>query len=265
MDIKKLRSILKREEGTKLDFKLKLELWNETGKKELAKDVCAIANSNGGRGYIIVGIEDKTKRIIGIEDSDKFKEEQIQQIITSRCEPPIPIEINFVEIENKEICVICIYDGEQKPYQVRENGAFYIRRGSTTDVMRKQELIAAFEENLNLTIETCPVMRSDDSMLNMELVNTYFKKKGIQINEENKKLVSELVDKNKQLIEEKEYKLQVENQSKYLKEENLLIKEEVRLIAEENNKLKAELDLERNQSVMERLLRRKTSSSQNNF
>ena len=44
MDIKKLRSILKREEGTKLDFKLKLELWNETGKKELAKDVCAIAN-----------------------------------------------------------------------------------------------------------------------------------------------------------------------------------------------------------------------------
>ena len=189
MDIKKLRSILKREEGTKLDFKLKLELWNETGKKELAKDVCAIANSNGGRGYIIVGIEDKTKRIIGIEDSDKFKEEQIQQIITSRCEPPIPIEINFVEIENKEICVICIYDGEQKPYQVRENGAFYIRRGSTTDVMRKQELIAAFEENLNLTIETCPVMRSDDSMLNMELVNTYFKKKGIQINEENKKFL----------------------------------------------------------------------------
>ncbi len=85
------------------------------------------------------------------------------------------------------------------------------------------------------------------------------------LNEENKKLVSELVDKNKQLIEEKEYKLQVENQSKYLKEENLLIKEEVRLIAEENNKLKAELDLERNQSVMERLLRRKTSSSQNNF
>ena len=189
MNENKLRNLIKKNEYEKLDFKLKLELWNETGKKELAKDVCAIANSNGGRGYIIVGIEDKTKRIIGIEDSDKFKEEQIQQIITSRCEPPIPIEINFVEIENKEICVICIYDGEQKPYQVRENGAFYIRRGSTTDVMRKQELIAAFEENLNLTIETCPVMRSDDSMLNMELVNTYFKKKGIQINEENKKFL----------------------------------------------------------------------------
>ena len=79
------------------------------------------------------------------------------------------------------------------------------------------------------------------------------------------KLSFELDEANKKNKEEKEYKLQVENQSKYLQEENLLIKEEVRLIAEENNKLKAELDLERNQSVMERLLRRKTSSSQNNF
>ncbi|MBE6071914.1 MAG: ATP-binding protein [Clostridium butyricum] len=189
MDIRKLNSILKREEGPKLDFKLRLELWNETGKKELAKDVCAIANSNGGRGHIIIGIEDKTKRIVGINDEDMFKEEQVQQIITSRCEPPIPIEVEFIEIEKKKVCVICIYDGEQKPYQVRENGAFYIRRGSTTDVMRKQELVAAFEENLSLTIETCPVMRSDESMLNMNLVTTYFEKKGIKINEENRKFL----------------------------------------------------------------------------
>jgi len=118
-----------------------------------------------------------------------FKEEQVQQIITSRCEPPIPIEVEFIEIEKKKVCVICIYDGEQKPYQVRENGAFYIRRGSTTDVMRKQELVAAFEENLSLTIETCPVMRSDESMLNMNLVTTYFEKKGIKINEENRKFL----------------------------------------------------------------------------
>ncbi len=186
MDLKKLKSLLKREEGPKLDFKMRLELWNETGKKELAKDVCAIANSKGGRGYIIVGIEDKTKRIIGLKKDEIFKEEQVQQIITSRCEPPIPIKVEFMNMENKQIAVIAIYDGEQKPYQVRDNGAFYIRRGSTTDVMRKQELIAQFEENLSLTLETCPVMHSDESMLNMKLVETYFSKKGISITKENK-------------------------------------------------------------------------------
>ncbi|NMF07014.1 AlbA family DNA-binding domain-containing protein [Clostridium beijerinckii] len=189
MDSKKLLSLIKREEGTKLDFKLKLELFYETGKKELTKDICAIANSSGGRGYIIVGVEDKTKNIIGIQENDMFKEEQIQQIITTRCEPPIPIEVDFVEIKNKKIGVISIYDGGQKPYQVRDNGAFYIRRGSTTDVMRKQELIVLLEENLSLTIETCPLIKSSIDILNMELVNRYFSKKGIEINEENKRFL----------------------------------------------------------------------------
>ncbi|MVX65192.1 ATP-binding protein [Clostridium chromiireducens] len=189
MDSKKLLSLIKREEGTKLDFKLRLELFYETGKKELTKDICAIANSGGGRGYIVVGVEDKTKKIVGLEEEDLFKEEQIQQIISTRCEPPIPIEVDFIEIKNKRIGVISIYDGGQKPYQVRENGAFYIRRGSTTDVMRKQELITLFEENLSLTIETCPLIKSSVDILNMELVNKYFDKKGIKINNENKRFL----------------------------------------------------------------------------
>lgn len=189
MDSKKILSLIRKDEGIKLDFKLKLELYYETGKKELTKDICAIANSSGGRGYIIVGIEDKTKKIIGIEENDLFQEEQIQQIVATRCEPPIPIKVDFIDIKNKKIGVISIYDGGQKPYQVRENGAFYIRRGSTTDVMRKQELIALFEENLSLTIETCPLIRSSIDILNMELVNKYFNKKGIEVNEENRKFL----------------------------------------------------------------------------
>lgn len=189
MDKKKLMSLIRKEEGPKLDFKLKLDLSNEMGKKELTKDICAIANSNGGRGYIIVGIQDKTKKIFGINNNNLFTEEQIQQIITSRCEPPIPLQVDFLFVDNKKISVISIYDGGQRPYQVRENGAFYIRRGSTTDTMRKQELIALLEENLNLTIETCPLMRSDISMLNMDLVKKYFENKGIILTEENKEFL----------------------------------------------------------------------------
>ena len=66
MNKKKLLSLIKQREGTKLDFKLQIDISSESGKKELAKDVCAIANSRGGRGYLIIGIEDRTKRIIGI-------------------------------------------------------------------------------------------------------------------------------------------------------------------------------------------------------
>jgi len=143
MDTKKIMSIIKRQEGLKLDFKQKLSLDFESGKKELAKDICAIANSKGGRGYIVVGVEDKTKELIGLDESEVFTEEQVQQIISSRCEPPIPISVDEYNIREKRICIITIYDGEQKPYQLKENGAFYIRRGSTTDTMRKQELVEA--------------------------------------------------------------------------------------------------------------------------
>ncbi|WP_066894063.1 AlbA family DNA-binding domain-containing protein [Clostridium nigeriense] len=191
MDSKKLLSLIKKEEGIKLDFKLKLSLEHESSKKEIAKDICAIANSRGGRGYIIVGIEDKTKKVIGLEEGDVIREEQLQQIIASRCEPPIPIAVDNIFIGSKKLCIITIFSGDQKPYQIRENGAFYIRRGSTTDTMRKQELIEAFEENLDFFMETAMINKSDSSFLNEDLIKNYFKNKGIEINDDNKDFLLE--------------------------------------------------------------------------
>ena len=185
MDLKKISILLKRDEGTKLDFKQKMDILIESGKKELAKDICAIANSRGGRGYIIIGVEDKTKRIVGINASE-FKEEQFQQIISSRCEPPIPISIEYVVYQSKNLAIITIYDGGQKPYQIRENGAFYIRRGSTTDTMRKDELISCLQENLSLNIETMPIISSDINSLNFDIINKYFLNKGILVNDNNR-------------------------------------------------------------------------------
>lgn len=185
MNKKKFFSLLKSNEGVKLDFKLQLDLTIETGKKELAKDICALANSKGGRGYLIIGIEDKTKRIVGI-DKDSITEEQIQQIVSSRCEPPIPINLEFINHEGKDLAIITIFQSNHKPFQFRENGAFYIRRGSTTDTMRKQELITAFQESMNLDIELAPVVKSSIEDLDLNLVFKYYKQHGIEINEENK-------------------------------------------------------------------------------
>lgn len=191
MDRKKLNSLIKREEGQKLDFKLKLDLVSDSGKKEFAKDICAIANSGGGRGYIVVGVRDKSKRLEGIKKEDIFSEEQVQQIISSRCDPPIPLIVDFLNIDGKVIGVITICDGEQKPYQIKEHGIFYIRRGSTTDVMRRSELIAAFEENMELTVETSSVIRSNVNMLDDNLLKLYFRQKGIELNDENRDFLLE--------------------------------------------------------------------------
>ncbi len=185
MDKKKFLNLLKKSEGPKLDFKQCIEIDTDSGRKELAKDVCAIANSRGGRGYLIIGVEDKTKNILGLENID-FTEEKIQQIISSRIEPPIPVSLEFIEYENKKVAVINIYDGPQKPYQMRDNGAFYIRRGSTNDTMRKQEIASALQENLNLNVEVCPIPHSNINCIDKELVDRYFFSQGINVNDENR-------------------------------------------------------------------------------
>ncbi len=174
MDIQKLKQLLSREEGEKLDFKAELNLTTESEKKELVKDVTAIANSRGGRGHILYGVADKTKTIIGI-DPTIFQEEQIQQIIYNRTDPPVPVSLDLVQIEEKIVAVLSIFRSRHAPHQIIQSGAFYIRRGSTTDYARRSELASMMQENGLLTFETVVVKDADLEALDFERINHFFK------------------------------------------------------------------------------------------
>lgn len=69
-----------------------------------------------------------------------------------------------------------------------------------------------------------------------------------------------LEDVNKQLLEERNAKANIENKLKECKEENILIRQQVEMMSKENKKLYKELEFERNQSIMERLLKKRPSS-----
>lgn len=174
MDRYKLKRLLKQEEGPKLDFKAELNLSTDSDKKELTKDVIAMANSRGGRGYIIFGIEDKTKKILGIDPND-LKEEQIQQTIYNRCDPPVPISVDFIRLDGKTVGVLTVYRSSHKPHQMMQNGAFYIRRGSTTDIARRSEIANLLQENGLMTYETVILKNVGLEELDNVLINNYFK------------------------------------------------------------------------------------------
>lgn len=175
MNKQKLIYLISKGENTKVDFKLKLSLDNESNKKEFSKDISAIANTHSGRGYIIFGVEDKKKTIVGI-NPDEFKEEQLQQVVASRVDPPIPITIDIIDLDNKDIAVITIFNTNQRPHQMRESGAFYIRRGSTTDIMRKDEIASMIHEYGLLPYETIPISYSSVLDLNEKSIKHYLKK-----------------------------------------------------------------------------------------
>ncbi len=183
MDSQKLATLLKRNEGPKLDFKAKLDLTTESGKKELAKDVMAIANSQGGRGHILIGVEDRTKAIIGISQED-YSEERIQQIVSNRCEPPLSIRYETVSIKDRLVGVITIFYSNKKPHQMYQTGAFYIRRGSTTDFARRDEIAAMLQQGGIIHNEQIPMFNVDYTVLNWDLFSAYLERINYPIREQ---------------------------------------------------------------------------------
>jgi predicted HTH transcriptional regulator len=178
LDKQKLYTLLQKQEGTKLDFKAMLSLKTESEKKELAKDIAAIANSKGGRGYLIYGIEDGTKKILGIEGK-RYTEEQIQQIISQRCDPPVSVKLETIDTDDKQVAVLTIYRSSQKPHQIRQTGVFYIRRGSTTDIARREEIASMLQESGILQHESIVLNRVEIKELDEKMVNYYISKTGL--------------------------------------------------------------------------------------
>ncbi len=175
MDNAKLLKLIEQDEGPKLDFKMYLDIGTESTKKELTKDVIAIANSYGGRGYLVLGVEDKTKTIIGV-DPEIYSEERIQQIILNRCDPPVSIRVENNTIEDKTLCIITIFRSHSRPHQMRQTGAFYIRRGSTTDYARRGEIASMLQENSLMYDELVPVYRAKIEHLDLIAVNNFIEK-----------------------------------------------------------------------------------------
>jgi len=171
MNNQKLQYLLSQKEGPKLDFKAKLNLKTASGKKELAKDIIAIANSQGGRGYLIIGVEDKTKNIIGVTPGT-YDEERIQQVLTLRCDPPVNIRVEYLKHQEKYICVITIFRSYKKPHQMLQTGAFYLRRGSTTDVARRDEIASMLQRGGLINNEQMPVLR-----MGLDVYDEYLMKK----------------------------------------------------------------------------------------
>jgi len=137
-----LKNLITKWERPKVDFKRELRLRTKEEKREFARDVCAIANSEGGVGYLIVGFDDK-KRLVGMQEG-RLNEEQLQQIVSHSCDPPIDISAQMLRYKSKWVGVIEIPPSPlRKPHQVLVPGGFYIRDGSTTRVMSVDEIMRA--------------------------------------------------------------------------------------------------------------------------
>ena len=123
-----IKDIISQSEGRRLEFKETMP-----GRSDLSKTVVAFANDAGGDIYI--GVRDNPREVIGLPEMDLVAmEEQISNIIYSRCYPGILPEISFLSVDDKHLIKVSIYRGSMPPYYLKEKGKLagtYIRVGSS--------------------------------------------------------------------------------------------------------------------------------------
>ncbi len=133
MDKKELLKLIGTGEGLTLEFK-------ENIGSNLGKEICAFANTNGGK--IILGIKDDGD-VSGIKITNSLKS-QIQDYARNM-DPAFSVETEDVE----NILVIHVPEGRGKPYSV--NGQFFIRVGANSQQLSRNEVREFFQkENLVL-------------------------------------------------------------------------------------------------------------------
>ena len=136
-------------------------------------------------GYIIFGVEDGTKKIVGVKDIKKSYEE-VSNRIKTRIEPSIIPTIDIVNVEDKSIIVVKVLPGQHTPYYYVNKGTkiAYIRKGDQdceTNSIELNELILR-GKNVGWDEQITDNLYRDFTFKNLK---RYFKDiKGYDINKE---------------------------------------------------------------------------------
>lgn len=98
------------------------------------KSIVAFSNTSGGK--LIIGIEDKIRKVVGVPDDKAFEIiDSITNAISDSCTPQIIPDTTLQTIKGKTVVVVTIYPGRQRPYYItslgKENGTFIRTSGSS--------------------------------------------------------------------------------------------------------------------------------------
>lgn len=116
-------------------------------KDSMAHEIAAFANGQGGR--ILLGVEDRTRNVIGIEDRNVAKvEEWIVNISQQSIQPPVKLDTRILQLPNRDGDLkTVIYVEIPRSIMVHSSsGRYYQRIGSTKQEMKPEVLMRLFQQ-----------------------------------------------------------------------------------------------------------------------
>ncbi len=145
-DEKMIYQLLNEDEHKTVEYKTQ-EFISDSYK--IARVFVALANNKFVNeqygGQIIVGVEDETKKILGVKYSSKH-EEHFMNIARDKCMPPIEPIFKKISIESKIVYLISIPKMTKTPYQLKtsKGNIHLIRVGSTIREPTSDELLKLY-------------------------------------------------------------------------------------------------------------------------
>jgi ATP-dependent DNA helicase RecG len=139
---------------------------------DIAAEMVAMSNFEGG--LIIIGVEDKTGEIIGLS----FKAiEAVNNLLfnwaSNNIKPAITIFTETVQVEGKNLLVVTIPKGVDKPYCDKDR-VFWIKSAANKRRVSPEELRRLYQSVGKLYAERQPIEESSITDLDMPLFNQFY-------------------------------------------------------------------------------------------
>ena len=192
MTLQELELLIQEGEGYNVEYKQSFP----SKLSELATELCAFANANGG--VLLIGINDK-QQVVGVT-LDNAQRSRIQGVI-NLIDPVLQIQVSEHTVNEKVILCLECPAGEQKPYAV--SGSIYVRNGPNSEKVTSIEQMRRFfqhSDSIFFDTASCPSFKYPD-----DFDSDYFKEfignAGITINISESSLLENLrlTSANKQL------------------------------------------------------------------
>jgi len=104
-------------ESKNVEFKVTIPKDSE----KYTKSIVAFANTQGGK--LIFGVDDETRKVVGIDEDELFRMmDSISNAVSDSCVPQIVPNVEPQTVDGKTVIVVTVAPGPNRPYYVKLAG-----------------------------------------------------------------------------------------------------------------------------------------------
>ncbi|MBM4464991.1 MAG: hypothetical protein FJ014_05450 [Chloroflexi bacterium] len=169
MTPEEFEQLIAQREGETLDFKQEMP-----SSSDLVRLVTAFYNTRGGT--IVFGVEDGTRRLMGVPNPQGI-EEGVINILRARCSLDVMPTVEFVAYQDTEFVVVRCVQGARKPYLVSGETRPYIRVGSSNREAQDEEVRRLYIEGSEGGFEALSCRGATLADLSERLIADYIRRR----------------------------------------------------------------------------------------